>query len=203
MRQFAIASVLPALLSIGTPARARDSVDPQPTQLVLPDFSTPPPAPPLLERQRPAGHAGGDRLALLLFDSLTNAQGWQIPPAASTEKSPVAPRLAVFRKGKALYISHCAGCHGLEGRGDGPDKTTDPAHRPADLTNASRATLNPDGVMFYKIWNGRAQPTMPAFKTRLSRNDVWAIVEYVKTLRKSGGERSAGQHHSGASSRIC
>src|SRR6185295_6977583 len=112
--------------------------------------------------------------------------GWQIPPAASTEESPLPPRLAVIRKGKALYISHCSGCHGLEGRGDGPDNTTDPAHRPADLTNAFPANLNPDGVMFYKIWNGRAQPTMPAFKTELTRNDVWAVVEYIKTLRKAG-----------------
>jgi len=37
--------------------------------------------------------------------------------------------------------------------------------------------------MFYKIWNGRQQPTMPAFKNRLSKDDVWAIVEYVKSLR--------------------
>jgi mono/diheme cytochrome c family protein len=203
MRGFAIASVLPALLSIGTPARARDSIDPQPSQLVLPDFSTPQPAPPPLEHQRLESHVGGDSLASLLLDSLANAQGWQIPPAASTEESPVSPRLAVIRRGKALYISHCSGCHGLEGRGNGPDKTTDPAHPPADLTNASRATLNPDGVMFYKIWNGRAQPTMPAFKTRLTRNDVWAVVEYVKTLRTSAAKRSVAQHYRSVSSRVC
>jgi len=32
--------------------------------------------------------------------------------------------------------------------------------------------INPDGVLFYKIWNGRTQPTMPAYKDRLSKDDV-------------------------------
>jgi mono/diheme cytochrome c family protein len=63
--------------------------------------------------------------------------------------------------------------------------TNDLAHRPADLTSAFRAQFNPDGVVFYRIWNGRTQPTMPAFRAKLSRSDVWAVVEYVKTLRKA------------------
>jgi mono/diheme cytochrome c family protein len=131
-------------------------------------------------------------LALLSLSSAANAQGWQIPPGASRETSPLSPTPAVVTSGKALYIAHCAKCHGLEGRGDGPDKTNDLAHRPADLTNAFRATLNPDGVMFYKIWNGRSQPTMPAFKDRLTRDDVWAVVEYVKMFRKSAVGRNEG-----------
>jgi mono/diheme cytochrome c family protein len=40
-------------------------------------------------------------------------------------------------------------------------------------------------VLFYKIWNGRTQPTMPAFKGQLTRDEVWAVVAYVKTLRKA------------------
>jgi hypothetical protein len=46
------------------------------------------------------------------------------------------------------------------------------------------AARNPDGVMFYRIWNGRAKPKMPAMKADLTRTDVWTIVQYVKTLRK-------------------
>jgi mono/diheme cytochrome c family protein len=122
--------------------------------------------------------------ALLWLGSLAYAQGWDIPSGASTEKNPISPTAAVLNNGKALYASQCAKCHGPEGRGDGPDKTNDLAHRPADLTSAFRARFNPDGVLFYRIWNGRTQPTMPAFRTKLTRSEVWAIVEYVKTLRK-------------------
>jgi hypothetical protein len=38
--------------------------------------------------------------------------------------------------------------------------------------------------MFYKIWNGRARPKMPAMKSDVSVTDAWMIVHYVKTLRK-------------------
>jgi hypothetical protein len=44
-------------------------------------------------------------------------------------------------------------------------------------------------VVFYKIWNGRAKPKMPAMETDVSRADVWKIVHYLKTLRR---DRFAG-----------
>jgi mono/diheme cytochrome c family protein len=47
-----------------------------------------------------------------------------------------------------------------------------------------RATRNTDGVLFYKIWNGRANPEMPAFKSELSKDEVWTVVEYAKSLGK-------------------
>ena len=52
------------------------------------------------------------------------------------------------------------------------------------LRFARLASRNPDGVMFYEIWNGRARPKMPAMKTDITQADVWAVVRYVKTLRK-------------------
>lgn len=115
--------------------------------------------------------------------AVARAQGWQIPRGASIEKSPLSPTPETLKRGQALYTSHCQKCHGPEGRGDGPDTTNDLAHRPPDLTSAFRARFSPDGVVFYKIWNGRTQPTMPAVKGKLTRNDVWALVEYIKSLR--------------------
>ena len=64
------------------------------------------------------------------------------------------------------------------------DPTAIAATPPADLTLAARAAANPDGIVFYKIWNGRSRPTMPAFKSQMTRDQVWTLVEYVKTLRK-------------------
>jgi mono/diheme cytochrome c family protein len=107
---------------------------------------------------------------------------WQIPATASTEVNPVAVSDAVLAKGKQLYKSKCQRCHGPLGVGDGPD--ADPDAKPDDLTDSSRAARNPDGVLFYKMWNGRGKPKMPAFSTDLSREEVWTLVHYVKTLRK-------------------
>ena len=74
-------------------------------------------------------------------------------------------------------------CHGQAGLGDGPD--ADPEHREhMDLTNPKRAEHNADGVVFYKVWNGRRKPKMPVFKEELSEDQVWSVVAYVQTLRK-------------------
>ena len=53
-----------------------------------------------------------------------------------------------------------------------------------DLTNASRAAKNPEGVMFYKVSNGRKKPKMPAFKDELSEEQIWSVVAYAQSLRK-------------------
>ena len=116
--------------------------------------------------------------------------GWLIPETAAGEHSPVPVTPAMIEKGKSLYLSKCRRCHGQDGSGRGPD--ADPAHPPSDLTDARRASRNPDGVMFYKIWNGRAKPRMPAMKSEISQADVWMIVNYIKTLRKQGADRGHG-----------
>ena len=110
------------------------------------------------------------------------SDGWHIPETAATEQSPVPVSTAVIARGKGLFQSKCQRCHGPDGDGRGPE--ADPAHPPADLTDARRASRNPDGVMFYKIWNGRAKPKMPAMKSELSPSDVWTVVHFVKTFRR-------------------
>jgi mono/diheme cytochrome c family protein len=110
------------------------------------------------------------------------SEGWHIPQGAVTEPNPEPPSAATLARGQSLYKAKCQRCHGLDGSGHGPE--TDPNHPAGDLTDGSRASRNPDGVLFYKIWNGRASPKMPAMKTDISRADVWTVVLYVKTLRK-------------------
>ena len=108
-----------------------------------------------------------------------NAAGWQIPQNAEQEKSPLTPTAAVLHKGKDLFSSNCQKCHGATGRGDGPNG--DPDHLPADLT----ASTLPDGVMFYKVWNGRKAPVMPSFKSTMTKDEIWTVIEFAKSLRPS------------------
>ena len=57
------------------------------------------------------------------------------------------------------------------------------------ITDDLRNQLNPEGVLFYKVWNGHAIQLrvqiddMPAFRDKLSRDEAWAVVEYLKVLR--------------------
>jgi mono/diheme cytochrome c family protein len=107
-----------------------------------------------------------------------NAKGWRIPDGAANEKSPLTPTPKLLSKGKELFKTHCQKCHGPDGKGKGADAEHD--HPPADLT-ASRLA---DGLMFYKVWNGRSAPTMPVFKSKIGKEEVWTVIEYAKSLRK-------------------
>ena len=110
-------------------------------------------------------------------------RGWTIPQGAAQEQNPVAVTPEVLAKGQKLYEDNCQKCHGKTGKGDGPD--IDPDNMPDDFTDPARAKRNPDGVMFYKIWNGRKSPKMPAVKSEgFSKDDVWTVIHFVKTFRK-------------------
>jgi mono/diheme cytochrome c family protein len=109
--------------------------------------------------------------------------GWALPADAETKKSPLTADAKVLAAGKSVFKSKCEKCHGPNGLGDGPD--ADPDHQEdMDLTKASRAAKNPDGVMFYKVSNGRKSPKMPAFKEQLNEEQIWSVVAYAKSLRK-------------------
>jgi mono/diheme cytochrome c family protein len=111
-----------------------------------------------------------------------DSEGWHLPPCAAAEVNPIPPTPAAIAKGQEIFKAKCQRCHGASGKGNGPDADAD--HPPGNLTDGSRAGRNPDGVMFYKIWNGRAKPKMPAFKTDLSRDEIWTVILYAKTLRQ-------------------
>ena len=118
--------------------------------------------------------------------SAAQYQGWFIPEGGRDEKSPMASMRDAATRGKVLYAAHCAQCHGAQGKGDGPG-----SDYAADLTDDLRTELNTEGVLFYKIWNGRIKygkgPTedMPAFNSKLEKDQVWTLVEYLKVLRTS------------------
>jgi mono/diheme cytochrome c family protein len=122
-------------------------------------------------------------LALLGFGAAAQRapDGWQLPRDAETEVNPLQATEDVLDRGRRLYQSACRRCHGPLGKGDGHE--ADPDRRPGDLSDPARAARNPDGIIFYKVWNGRRNPDMPAFRTEMERDEVWAVVHYVKTLR--------------------
>ena len=117
-------------------------------------------------------------------EQASNPNGWQLPPTANDEKNPFAGDAKAVAAGKELFLKNCKRCHGPGGLGDGPDADPDTA-QDMDLTVAKRASRNPDGVVFYKLWNGRKKPKMPAFKNEgLTKDQAWQIVAFVQTLRR-------------------
>jgi mono/diheme cytochrome c family protein len=118
----------------------------------------------------------------LRLEAQTSAR-WTIPVEAADEKNTLPSDEATLKAGRALYEKHCINCHGKEGKGDGPDADKRYA-ADMDLTAAARAARNPDGTVFYKIWNGRLNPKMPAFSDKMSKNEVWQLITYMTSIRQ-------------------
>jgi mono/diheme cytochrome c family protein len=113
----------------------------------------------------------------------SSSSGWQLPPDADDTKNPLTVDAKLVATGKAIFGDKCRKCHGPGGLGDGPDADPD-ATENMNLTDPKRADQNSDGIVFYKISNGRRRPKMPAFKDELTKEQIWAVVAYVQTLRK-------------------
>ena len=109
--------------------------------------------------------------------------GWQLPADADDTKNPLTVDAKVLAAGKSLYKDKCQRCHGASGLGDGPDGDPE-SMADMDLTNPKRTARNSDGIVFYKVWNGRKKPKMPGLKDELAEEQVWAVVSHVQTLRK-------------------
>ncbi len=81
-------------------------------------------------------------------------------------------------KGKNVFIKHCAGCHGTEGKGDGYQLLgADPANLTAPATKKKS-----DAVLLTTIHEGKS--TMPSWKVRLSEQDSRDVLAYIRTLSK-------------------
>lgn len=112
-----------------------------------------------------------------------SGNGWTLPPDADDTKNPLPVDAKLLATGKGLFKDKCQRCHGPGGLGDGPDADPD-FQEDMNLTNPRRAARNSDGIVFYKLWNGRRKPQMPTFRDELTKEQAWAIVAYVQTLRK-------------------
>jgi high-affinity iron transporter len=103
---------------------------------------------------------------------------WAIVAAYKVRIAPrTSPDLA---RGKSLYASACAACHGAEGRGDGPAaKGLDPA--PANFHDAERMARRSVYGLYSTITLGVGGTSMAPFQ-QLSEDDRWALAFYAANL---------------------
>jgi len=105
------------------------------------------------------------------------AQGeWKAPADAKNTKNPVKG----VGNAKKSAETNCSSCHGATGKGDGAASAALPPPKPADWTSA-KVQAESDGELFWKITTGRG--AMPAWR-HLAENDRWALVQYIRTLKK-------------------
>jgi mono/diheme cytochrome c family protein len=110
------------------------------------------------------------------------AAAWPVPDKDKALKPAVKlTDAAVIATGKELWAKHCKSCHGAKGLGDGP-KGASLKTFPGDFSSAAFQGST-DGELFFRTDKGRDE--MPAYEKKLpDANDRWALVAYMRTLKK-------------------
>lgn len=120
--------------------------------------------------------------AVLFLSASLSAQTkpWVVPANFKSMKNPVAQSEASTKAGMSLYQKNCASCHGKAGLGDGV-KSRMLKDFPGDFSKADFQNQT-DGEHFYKTKTGRGE--MPKYEGKLADNDIWNIVNYMRTFKK-------------------
>lgn len=102
---------------------------------------------------------------------------WPAPKDAVDKKNPVKADLAA---GKDIWAQHCKSCHGAKGKGDGTKAEK------IDIScgdfSSPEMTKQTDGELYWKTTDGRKP--MPSYKEKLSDNERWQVVNYIRTFTK-------------------
>jgi high-affinity iron transporter len=113
--------------------------------------------------------------------AVTAQQRSTAPSAAAKLRNPVPANAASIAAGKKLYDAQCASCHGASGKGDGKGgELLKP--KPSDLTDAAWTHGSSDGEIFTVIRSGVKQTGMSAFGSRITTQEIWNLVNYVRSL---------------------
>jgi mono/diheme cytochrome c family protein len=107
---------------------------------------------------------------------------WTIPAKYKTMKSTVkAGDPTITSVGKDLFNKQCKSCHGSKGLGDGP-KAASLKTSTGDFSSA-KFQAQTDGELYYMSIIGRDE--MPNFEKKiLDEADRWALIGYIRTLKK-------------------
>jgi high-affinity iron transporter len=122
--------------------------------------------------------------------SLSNELRWDVVRAYDIAVVPkTAPDLS---QAAAIYTANCAGCHGVEGRGDGPLALgLDPA--PSNFHDQERMASRSVYGLYNTISLGVAGTAMPGFG-EISENDRWALAFHVASIGVPQSEVNEGKH---------
>lgn len=130
------------------------------------------------------------------------------PPAAGAVTAPVAPKAPTITdaekarknpvkftevsvdRGKKIYNTQCALCHGVKGDGKG-DLAADMKLTMSDLTKSETLKDRTDGELFWIITTGK--DPMPGEGERMTEAQRWNLVNYLHALSGKVPEKSTGK----------
>lgn len=128
-------------------------------------------------------------LALCLTSSACRGPEARLPPAYQAIAVP-EDRLRspeARDRGRALYVRHCALCHGIHADGQGI-RREGLSTSPRDFTSAAWQRQVTPRTIFFALREGVTGTAMPSWKS-LDESDAWDLVAFLLSV----GEPSAKQ----------
>jgi predicted CXXCH cytochrome family protein len=119
-------------------------------------------------------------------------RNFSIPRAESRRINPVAGDPVALQQGRDAFLTRCASCHGVDGRGLTPIGANEYPRVP-DLHSQRTQSLS-DGDIHYIIENGVQLTGMPAMHSEAS-SESWKLVSYVRSLRTATPQYAAVMEH--------
>ena len=101
----------------------------------------------------------------------------QLNPMPATAES--------IARGRRAFNSYCVACHGLDGQNTGVP-FAEAMSPPVPPLNSPSVQSYTDGQLKTVITNGIRPSGMPAAKSILSDDEIWAIVVYLRHLPPKG-----------------
>ena len=113
--------------------------------------------------------------AVLLFNSEL------VGPSGTASRNPFPPDAESLRIGAKVYEDTCLACHGETGLGDGPaGMALDPP--PGNLV--IHVPLHSDAELYGFVDEGIPGTAMAALGERLSDDEIWHVVNYIRTFEE-------------------
>ena len=94
--------------------------------------------------------------------------------------NPMLPTKENLDLGKRKFLTFCSPCHG--NFGDGDSRLQGQFPNPPTL-HSERARSFEDGMIYHIITNG--QNVMPSYASQVTREERWAIVNYIRVLQRA------------------
>jgi mono/diheme cytochrome c family protein len=113
---------------------------------------------------------------------------FKVPAEEASRKNPVASTAGSIADGKKFYGFDCAACHGNDGDGKG-DLVESMKLKLRDWRDPAALKDFTDGDVFYIINKGTGQ--MAGEEGRMKPEQVWGMVNYIRSLAKNGSPSSA------------
>jgi len=108
-----------------------------------------------------------------------------VPDTWKNTRSAMPPSNRSLAHGKQIYVVNCIGCHGENGDGNGAAaQYLNP--RPFNFKDVNAQQTHSEGQYYHFLLFGLPGSAMPAWGDYLTVNDIWDVINFVRTIPNGG-----------------